>query len=536
MPLPSGGPWPPVPLDHVFDRLRIWSAWYGGDLDELASVYGGQTGMGDQTRTGFFASQQGGFKAGVRNALQRWFHGAPTPPTEQRTKLHVPIAGDIAATSADLLFSEPPHASVEDETTQKRLDELIDDGIHAALLEGAEVGAALGGVYMRVCWDEAISDRPWLAPVHADAAVPEFTYGKMTAVTFWRVLADDGKTVIRHLERHEKGAILHGVYAGDRDTLGRRIALTDMPETAALAEAITSQGDVIETGVDQLTAVYIPNMRPNRLWRTTPAAAYLGRSDYSGAEPFMDALDEVYSSLMRDIRLAKARLIVPEIYLESQGRGKSSVFQSEQEIFSPVNTMGDPQRLEITPAQFAIRVDEHLKTAQELTTKIVGAAGYSAQSFGVGDGMGNARPITATEISARERRSFITRDRKIVYWRPGLQQIIEVLLAIDASVFNSGVTPERPDLEFGSGVSEDPSTVAQTAQLLDAAQAASTDTKVRMVHPEWDDDQVAEEIAKIRDDQKQQLTNVPDPFGGMGSGGSGTPQGQQQQDPAAFGG
>jgi hypothetical protein len=238
---------------------------------------------------------------------------------------------------------------------------------------------------------------------------------------------------------------------------------------------------------------------------------------------------------MRDIRLAKARLIVPEIYLESQGRGKSSVFQTEQEIFSPVNTMGKPDLLDITPAQFAIRVDEHLRAAQELTTKIVGAAGYSAQTFGVGDGTGAARPVTATEIAARERRSFITRDRKIVYWRPGLQQIIEVLLAIDASVFHSGVTPERPDLEFGDGVSEDPTTVAQTAQLLRAAEAASTETLVKLVHPDWDDTAVREEVAKIRDDQ-QSAMSVPGLDAGMGQSGPGASPDQQQQDPAVNGG
>src|SRR5437879_5836498 len=232
---------------------------------------------------------------------------------------------------------------------------------------------------------------------------------------------------------------------------------------------------------------------------------------------------------MRDIRLAKARLIVPEIYLESQGRGKSSMFETEREIYSPVNTMGDPQRLEITPAQFSIRVDEHLKAAQELTTKIVAAAGYSAQPFGIGDSMGTARPVTATEVAARERRSFITRDRKIVYWRPGLQQIIEVLLAIDASVFHSGVTPERPDLGFGDGVSEDPTTVAQTAQFLRAAEAASTETLVKMVHPDWGDDQVTEEVALIQKDQ-QSAMSVPGLDGGMGPAGPGAPQDQQQPD------
>lgn len=527
MPLPSGGPWPPKPLAPVFDKLNVWSAWYAGEPDQLSAIYGGQTGAGDETQTGFFASQQGGFRSAVRNRLQRWFWGQATATTEQRTKLHVPVAGDIAATSADLLFSEPPSITVEDTETQARLAELVDDGIHAALLEGAEVGAALGGVYQRVCWDaEVLEDRPWLAPVHADAAVPELSYGRLTAVTFWRVLADDGKTVVRHLERHEKGAILHGVYVGDRDELGRRVALNDFPETADLAGQITDDGDRIETGIQSLTAAYIPNIRPNRLWRTNQAAVYFGRSDFQGIEPLMDSLDECYSSWMRDIRLGKARLVVPEMFLQSEGRGKGSRMELERELYEGVNALTAPGQMQLEQVQFKIRFEEHRETAQHLLEKIVGLAGYSAQTFGlVGD-----VAVTATEVTARERKSLITRDKKIKYTRPPLQDILLALQEIDATVFKSGITPERPAMDFGNGVSEQPSELAQTAQLLRAAEAASTETLVAMNHPDWDEERVKEEVAAIRDEQAM---SVPGPFDGMGSGGPGAPS---EQDPAAYGG
>jgi hypothetical protein len=505
MPLPTGGAWPPAKLAPVYDKLATWSAWYGGDPEQLASVYGGAA---DQTQTGFFASQAGGFKATVRNALQRWFWGAQVPRHEQRTKLHVPIAGDIASTSADLLFSEPPSFTVEHAETQDRLTELVEYGLHATLLEAAEIGSALGGVYLRICWDREVEpDQPWIAAVHADAAVPEWQYGRLTAVTFWEIISDDGTEVVRHLERHEPGAILHGVYVGTRDDLGRRVALTDIPETEGLAESITDDGDTISTGVDQLTARYIPNIRPNRIWRTVPAAAYCGRSDYAGVEPLMDALDEVYSSWMRDIRLAKARLLVPETYLQSQGRGQGAVFETEQEIYSPVNALVGNQAsgLAITPNQFAIRVTEHRDSALQLREEIVRGAGYSAQTFGATGDVA----MTATETTARERKSLITRAKKENYWRAELRAMVEVWLAIDATVFGSPVEPSRPDIEFGDYVAQDANQLAGTLEALTRAESASTDTRVRMLHPDWDDDQVAEEIERIRDDSTVSLPPVP---------------------------
>jgi len=116
-------------------------------------------------------------------------------------------------------------------------------------------------------------------------------------------------------------------------------------------------------------------------------------------------------------------------------------------------------------------------------------------------------------------------------------RVVVTFLMIDASVFRSGVEPEKPDLEWGDGVSEDPTTVAQTSQLLRAAEAASTETLVRMNHPDWDDDQVTEEVAKIRDDQQAATAmSVPGPDAGMGLTGPGTSNGQLQEANGAYGG
>src|SRR5690606_3499095 len=272
----------------------------------------------------------------------------------------------------------------------------------------ADVQAALGGVYLRVVWDREVNpDGPWLAPVHADAAVPEWSYDRLSAVTFWRAVEDDGAGGIwRHLERHAPGAIRHGLYYRTTRNLGRRMALADHKATAGLAREITD-GDAIATGGPLLTAGYIPNQMPSRRWRSLPAGVHLGRSDYEGLEPVMDRLDFVWSSWMRDIDLGRGRLIVPSYMLDYQGPGKAAGWQPDRRIFTPVNALPNPSGSEkgITIAQFAIRVAEHRDTCEALLEQILRSAGYSAQTFGVaGDAV-----QTATEIQARERRSLTTR-------------------------------------------------------------------------------------------------------------------------------
>jgi hypothetical protein len=484
MPLPEGKnlPWPPIDAT-VRDAMADWDAWYSADPDRLAERYRNRGDKSVQNRP----SQ---YRGGITGRFARWWWGQPTPIGEKRVKLHVPLAGDIARTSSNLLFSEPPSITVAHGATQDRIVEMIEGGLHTKLIELGEVCAALGGAYLRVVWDLEMSDRPWIDVVHADGAAPEWRYGRLWAVTFWRVLAVDGQQVTRHLERHERGYILHGLYEGTEGILGKPLPLDARAETKGLKP-------VVETGaLKHLTAAYLPNIRPARAWRNIPGAANLGRSDYQGIEGILDALDETYSSWMRDVRLGAGRVIVPESMLAGNGPGQGASFD-DREIYSGLNVL---QRADsssqLTLVQFKIRIEEHRGTCLELTQQAVRQAGYSAGTFG-SDSEGAA--VTATEIRARNARSMSTRAHKALYGKIAIAEIIEAQLAVEAGLlFKGDVEVECPDVEFQDSISEDPKTLAETAELLRRAQAASTETIVRLINPDWDDDRIDDEVARIQ--------------------------------------
>ncbi|MGW0933325.1 hypothetical protein ACWD3W_32745, partial [Streptomyces sp. NPDC002644] len=94
----------------------------------------------------------------------------------------------------------------------------------------------------------------------------------------------------------------------------------------------------------------------------------------------------------------------------------------------------------------------------------------------------------------------VTTKKKAGYWRYGLQDFCTALLALDAQHFTRGLEVERPQVEFRP-VAESPLARATTIELLERAKAASTDTKVRIAHPEWDEDQVAAEVQRIHEEQ-----------------------------------
>ncbi|MFA9432933.1 capsid protein [Egicoccus sp. AB-alg2] len=490
-------------------------AWFSGDVDRLRNFYG-TTGTGTSSHLPGFA---GGAPGKVRFWPRRAADRAPN-----RTQIHVPIAADIASTSADLLFSEQlrfPIPGAADggnraaSVTQDRLDVLVDEGgILTSLIEAAEVCSALGGVYIRAVWDDR--DRlpmPTLTVVHADAAFPEWRWGRLSTVTFWTVLLDENGKVWRHLERHEPGVILHGLYVGERDTLGKREAMSAHPHTEALLDGDDRTYDestkiltveLPDSLRNELTVRYVPNVRPNRRHRHT----LHGRSDYDGTYSLMDALDETWSSWMRDLRLGQARVVVSQDALTPKGRGKGATLDIDQEVFTGLDMEptvdGKPM---IEQIQFAIRTKDHADTAFALVERIVSTAGYSPQSFGLHI---EGRAESGSALRIREGKTLRTGGRKQRYWTPETVDLLEVLLVLDRDVYGSPVEPDRPAIRWGDSLVDDPQEQATTVEMLRRAQAASIRTRVQMVQPELEGQALEDEVARI---QAEEGVTVTDPTG-----------------------
>jgi hypothetical protein len=544
VPLPISDPstpWPPPDIAPYHKDQAAWMAWWSGDHRKLQET------------------TQGG---GLNGRRSFWSRRKLQNDTSRATsQLHATLAADIASTSADLLFGEPPNLLIpnvglarawERQTAaptmgaegeqlapwpdlglttadvvaaQDRLDELADTlGLPNRLLEGAEVCAATGGVYLRPVWDMSAADHPLLTMVDAEHAVPDFRYGVLTAVTFVEEVHQAGgahDVCWRHLERHEPGVILHGLYVGTRDTLGRQVSLGDHPSTASLMPEVVVPTEVTG-GRPGIMPRFVPNVLPNRKHRKYP----IGRSDYAGCEGFLDALDECWTSWMRDLRLGQARLVVPDEFLtpvgarpgsERQfvgyqtpgGPGSAHGFDVDSELFTGLNmadltAVNDPIKM----VQFDIRVQQHEDTAMALTEQIISTAGYSPQSFGIAI---ENRAESGTALRIRESKTWRTQSRKQRYWAPGVSDTCETLLALDRVIFGRPTPVARPAVGWQE-LADDPQGTASWVNTLSQAQAASIETRVRLAQPNLDDDQVAAEVQRIKTESG---TALPDPTPGL---------------------
>ena len=423
---------------------------------------------------------------------------------QSKCRMHVPVAADIAAVSANLLFSEEPTFTCYDEETedneskqQGRLDYLVDkNNIRGKLNEAAESCAALGDVYLKLNYRKDEIDYPVLSVVPADAAWPEYLLGVLKGIHFFSVLKHDFQTgaITRIYELYEPGKITMAVYEGDGETLGR-----DMGDQVLRQYGFERE---IKPPVKDMLAVHIPNMLPNRLYRDMP----MGRSDYDGLRDLMDSLDETYSSWMRDIRLGKARTIVPAEYLKRKpqemldglAQSASWEFDPDVETYVAIDMSNENGAVPgITQQQFAIRSGEYAATCGELLGKIVSIAGYAPQTFGL-EIIGMAQSGTALHI--REKKSYDTRGKKQTYWQSPLESIMTAMIHLDNALWpdKGSDADDRVKVKFADSAANDISTMSSALQLLDAANSASIETRVGMLHPDWTIKQIAEEVSKLK--------------------------------------
>lgn len=484
--------WPPMgALDW---KMSEHSAWYTGDPEVLANFYT------EYANVNFLNLPY----ASKNNDL---FWGRQIK-NQGEIFVHVPIAGDIAETSANLLFSESPTIKIAEahdvktrqayKDTQTSVDTmLMESGFFRKILEGAETSAAIGGVYIKLAWDEDLSPYPIPVIVQADKAIPEFKFGIMMAVTFWTVIDVDknGNVVFRLLERYEKGKIISTLWKGTPDKLGYEADLTTHPATKDIEQQIDT--------VDELLAVYIPNKLPNRLDRTS----YLGRSDYAGIEGLMDSLDEVYSSWVKDIAISQGKIHVPESYLTKKGTTGGMRYNLDKSVYVELDIDPTVDGKGITATQFAIRANEFEKSALNILDRIISSAGYSPQSFGLSI---EGRAESGTALAIRERKSFATKGKKENYWQAALKQLTYMMILLYNEELGGKLEDDiTVNITFNDGLTNDISELSSSLKMISDAQAASTETKVRLLHPDWEEDQITKETARIIEENG--LTPLPNP-------------------------
>lgn len=475
-------------------KVDEWAVWYSGDTQRIANHY-----------------------AGIIRDMPNGRFWSQLEKEERSNVVHEPLAADIAQVSASLLFSEPAEIQFEEEgKSGKRLTTFIEENrLHSKFLEGAELAASMGGVFLKLDTNPDVSEVPLLTTRTPEMAIASFKYGRLYDVTFWDVISTENDKVYRLFEsRINDGNLIieYGLFEGTKEHIGKQIDLEAFQETK-------DYKNVLYTGFKGLGCVYVPNMLPNRLY---PGSSQ-GIADYADCISMMDSLDETMTSWIRDLTLGQARIFVDQELLNHDvpvnpnypSVSETKRFDPFQRAYQKMDMSG--WKMDGTGAkpieynQFNIRVDEHSKTANELVEKIVSRSGYAPQSFGLRI-EGSAESGTALRM--RERKSFITQAKKAKYWAPALGKLFKEMQQLDQATRLSG-SYELQDVEVvpSDSIISDTKEMSETVRNLKSVEALSTYMSVKMSQPDWGEEAILEEVTRINE-EKGAVPILEDEIGG----------------------
>lgn len=517
-------PWPEAAWAPAFEQFRVNRAWWAADVDALATFYtaeGQGNTRGDSDAMHFNKSTGVMHQGGLKSKLLSWWSGRPVAPglSGRSTRLPSLLAGNIANLSADVLTSEPPmvRLMVNGKPVKGGLQDRVDDlaneaDTHIVLSQAAELTAGLSGSVLVANWDRANTDKPFSSVVNCDAVIPIYVGQRLDAVVMWttheqKTMTGVTTAVFYHVERHESGRILHALYKGTASSIGTLVPLDSIDATRhipAIFGALAGDDErghtrILLTGIKTITASYWRN-RPTKTFDGVPDLAWLGRSDTEGAESYLDAHSMVWSSWMRDIKLARARLIVPESFLSLNEPGTGGIFDDDQEVLTPLNFVeldGDDSK--ITAQQFEIRATQHAESIQAINREVLQHAGWSNSTYGDSTG-GEGSSKTATEIVDRTTLTERTSDKKALYFDKAYELHLRAKLELDAFHYAGKNLPADANIDIvHAPVSQmDPEKQARIIGGLRTAMVATTKTLVAMLHPEWEAEQIDREVIEIQ--------------------------------------
>jgi hypothetical protein len=402
--------------------------------------------------------------------------------SHERSKVFtpVPIVRELAAFSADLMFSEPAKITFEEETLQEALDLLREtNGFDPFLQDVAYAIAVEGRGALRVQWDDSLplsAPAPIVDYVPEDQVIWEMKYRRFVVsgtVVVTRAPSNK-RAVYRLLEKHERGKVTRTLYRGASAMLGREVPLNSLDEFAELEPEF-------ETGVDALTLIR---------WDNVPG----GRSDIVGMDTLFDRVNEEFSRGTLKSRRSNPITFADRALADEHGRINLDGIQLTGGS-SLLNPEGKPLIETIQPDP---RAEAQIAWIDYLIDSSLLFMGYSKASYGRDEG-GSADSGKALKL--RQARTLLKRAGKERMAREAIQTACAVAVAM--LVRSPSIIDLKPKVEFGLGLPIDELEVAQEVATAMGAGAMSTKTAVRTLHPDWSEEEIDDEVALIEEAGEQ---------------------------------
>lgn len=405
-----------------------------------------------------------------------------------------PSARVAARTLSAFLFGEDPTYTHPDDTVAKRINDLAaGSNLASTLLESAYTQVVEGEVFLRPTWDTDLDpDHAIVTGVAGRRVIPRFRYGRLidaAVVTTWvdekgGAITGSGRQHRRLVEFYVPSGIERRLYVGSADRLGGEAPLESFAETADL-------DDAVDTDIPEPLLVHVP------LGRDTESPH--GVSLFDGLEGMILAMHRLYSQEQHDAEMARRRIAVSEEFVKRDAGG-NPVVDRRLDLFVLTEAAAGAVGAERKPIE-AIEFSDDLVMRERLQGRFrefLIACGIAPDTL---DATETGGAISGTSRRLAQALTIQTVGAVGRYWQHALAHTLRLAMLVETTHLGANLPAAAlevaPTVTLADGMIDDESELARIIVDLDSAEAISPEQKIRRVHPEWGDEEVADELAAI---------------------------------------
>ena len=411
------------------------------------------------------------------------------------TYLVANYCGLLSKLAADLLFGEQPEFKAQNETTDKRLKELISqNNFYDSLYE-----SALGNSYRGdSCYKIRYAKRSKYSEdreIIIETQNPNYFFVEQAEdnirqidkqIIGWDFRVDtdnDGNedTSFLRIEVHTPGLIEHFLYQMKGTTVQKKVDIKEMFPNLDYKE---------ETGLDDFLIVHIPNWRSDEI--------FWGYSDYLDIKSLQDECNNRISQISRVLDMhADPKMKGPPEALDDDGN-----IEVAGNRYFPFESGGaEPQYITWeAKLEMAFKQIDYILKMMFLVTET------SPDAFGLSE---NNTAESGRALKYRLMRLLSKVGRKKRYYDSAIKEALYKAQMMDNIHTSNSYEPEVPSATWRDGLPDDANDKAEVTESLDRSGAMSTEEKVRFNHPDWSEKRIVEEIANIEAEIEQGNNTAP---------------------------
>lgn len=396
-----------------------------------------------------------------------------------------PVPRMISRASANMLFGEPPEIGDENDKDTENLDRIGEDnGLDSELVRGALIASSEGEVWGRILVRPDLLDVPIIEFTSRACVIPEFQGRFLTGATFVSQWQEGTNDFFRLLERHTAGLVEHTLYRGTSTSIGQQVPLESYGHTQGMPDRTL-------TGIARPLVAFIPN--------SIDASPSRGFSDYRGLEARFLALNESSTIGQKNVVLTgQQRALVDGAYTSSSGKP----LKNDNILIRRADdaTAGESSK-PLEMLSYSFEAQQLTAWVDHLVDTAVTFAGIAPEAVGRRT---DGTAISGTALKFRMMHSLIESSGKGRHFDKGAKQLLQWAKVIDSRRVTEGGfgrkyadTESVPSFERSDALPRDEQEIAQRLVLLTNAEAISPEEKVRLLHPDWTDDEVSKELELI---------------------------------------